>query len=199
MGSSEVDFYSTAIEGVNMKSRIYNLALPMAAGLLTLSGIAAAQVPDEEGCNDQILSGDYAFTLDGTIYMPNADGTATTILREGVAMTYFNGYGRLKQIDYVLGNGVPQGPVDQFREDETGSYTVNPDCTGTAEIDFPPAPGAAAGAVIKLLFVLSNHGDTIHTVVAELIPPGAAHPIPASIHSEGYKLGRTRIEDGNVR
>jgi hypothetical protein len=178
----------TTIEGTDMKSRIYKLVLPLAAGLLALDGTAFAQVADPAVCNNRILSGDYAFTLGGTIYMPNGAGGTTLVLREGIAMTHFNGQGNLTQIDYALGNGVAQGPVDQFRTDETGSYTVNPDCTGTAEIDFPPAPGATAGAVIKLIFVLARHGEAIHTVVAELIPPGASQPIPASIHSEGTKL-----------
>ena len=170
-----------------MKSRINNLVLPLAAGLLALDGTAFAQVADHSFCNDRILEGDYAFSLGGTIYMPSNGGT-TLVLREGIAMTHFNGQGNLTQIDYALGNGVAQGPVDQFRTDETGSYTVNPDCTGTAELDFPPAPGATVGAVIKLIFVLARHGEVMKTVVTELIPPGASQPIPASIHSEGTKL-----------
>jgi hypothetical protein len=82
----------------------------------------------------------------------------------------------------------PKG-LTVFRAGETGTYDVNSDCTGTAEIDFPPPPGVTSGAMIKLIFVLSNHGGTIHTVVTSLTPPGAPSPVPAVIHSDGWKLG----------
>ena len=44
------------------------------------------------------------------------------------------------------------------------------------------------GPVIKLKFVLSHHGDTIHTVVASLTFPTG--PVPAAIRSDGYKVGK---------
>jgi hypothetical protein len=144
---------------------------------------------DDNGCSNWTLRGDYAFTISGTIYVSNPDKTVTMVRRDGIAMTHFDGQGGLQQVDYALGNGVPQGPVDAFRQDETGHYTVNPDCTGTAEIRFPAPPGAASGAVIDLIFVLSHGGDAIHTVVTKLLSPGATAPVPASIHSDGYKLG----------
>ena len=157
-----------------------------AVALLSLAGVAWG-----EGCANKTLSGDYAFTVAGQIL--NADGTITT--RNGVAMTHFDGSGHLTQVDYTISltpGQNPPGGVDTspaFRLGETGSYTVNPDCTGTAEIDFPAPPGVRTGAVIKLVFVLSERGDAIHTVVSSLTPPGAPAPVPAVIHSDGRRLG----------
>jgi Tol biopolymer transport system component len=74
-------------------------------------------------------------------------------------------------------------------ESNTGTYHMNSDCTGTAQIDFPPPPGATSGAIINLIMVLSDHGRTIHTVVTSLTPPGVPGPVPVVIHSDGSKLG----------
>ena len=66
-------------------------------------------------------------------------------------MTYFDGNNGLKQVDYVVANGaeVP-GPTNQygFHDMEIGSYRVNPDCTGNAQINFPTPPHGTSGAVI---------------------------------------------------
>jgi hypothetical protein len=108
-------------------------------------------------------------------------------------MTHFNGQGRLTQVDFLMSNGLPTaGPTDPltgFHVGETGWYKVFPDCTGMAEIDFPKPPGGTSGAVIDLMFVLSNHGNTIHTIVSRLVPPNSSTPVPASIHSDAEKLG----------
>lgn len=152
---------------------------------------ARAQANDNDGCSNSTLRGDYAFTISGQILAPNKP----VVTRQGVAITHFDGYGYFKQVDFVMqypdasGNssqvpGVPD-PTTQFNTEETGTYTVFPDCTGEMEIDFPPHPG---GAVIKLRFVLSNGGSTIHTEVYSVTPPGAPGPVPAIIHSEGKKL-----------
>jgi hypothetical protein len=86
----------------------------------------------------------------------------------------------------------PPGDTDAagFPTDETGTYTVFPDCTGIAEIDFPAPQGVSSGAIIDLKFVLGNHGRTIDTIVSSLVPPGSSTPVPqVSIHSDGEKLG----------
>ena len=59
---------------------------------------------------------------------------------------------------------------------------------GSAEIDLNvPVPSGSRG-VIKLMFVLSNHGRSIHTVVAEFTPPGATAPVLVTTRSDGFKL-----------
>jgi hypothetical protein len=42
------------------------------------------------------------------------------------------------------------------------------------------------------MFVLSNRGRTIHTIVKKLIPPNSSTPLPVSIHSDAEKLDRVR-------
>jgi hypothetical protein len=113
------------------------------------------------------------------------------VYNDGVAMTTFDGIGGLTQVDWVMRNGVadpPPGPG--FHGNETGTYTVNPDCTGNAEIDFPIPPGGTSGAVITLKFVLGDHGRVIHTIVTSLRPPNTppGTTVPVNTHSDAEKL-----------
>jgi len=153
-----------------------------------ISGGARAQSADNDGCTNAALFGDYAFRVDGQL-LPQG---GPPIERQGVAMTHFDGAGRLTQVDFVMSNGAPMpgpaDPVSGFHIDEQGSYKVNPDCTGSAEIHFPAPPGLASGAEIDLMFVMGNHGRIIHTIVSRVLPPGSTTPVPASIHSDGVKM-----------
>lgn len=166
--------------------------------VMLISGTVHAQSNDNDGCSAKTLSGDYAFRISGQVF--NADGSVT--LRDGVAMTSFDGDGKLTQVDFVMANGTavpgPADPTTGFHILEKGSYTVYSDCTGSAVINFPAPPGLTSGAVIKLAFVLSHHGRTIHTIVSELIPPGSNTPVPANIHSDAEKLD-SRDDRGDDR
>jgi hypothetical protein len=145
------------------------LAFPLAAW---------AQPTDTDHCDRGTLNGNYAFRVSGQILMPGA----APVDREGVAMTYFDGRGGLTQVDFVMSDGVPlngpEDPLTGFHNHESGSYTVNPDCTGMP----------AANPHLVLMFVLGNGGRVIHTIVSQLFPPGATTPVPASIHSDGERL-----------
>lgn len=167
-----------------MNIRLQKAMLPVAMAFMALAGARA----QENGCTNATLRGDFAFTVSAQIL--NADGTTTS--RLGVGMADFDGSGNLTQTDYVNSitpGHTPPGGVDTapaFRTNETGTYSVNSDCTGMAEIDFPPHPG---GVVIKLVFVVADHGRIIHTVVSSLTPPGAPGPVPVLIRSDFQKLG----------
>jgi hypothetical protein len=168
-----------------VKLRVQILLLSVA---LVSSVAALGQSNDNDGCSDATLNGDYAFRISGQLLPPGAP----PIQREGVAMTHFDGAGKLTQVDFVMSNGAamsgPMDPLTGFHTHETGRYKVYPDCTGAAEIQFPAPPKVSSGAVIDLMFVLSNHGRTIHTIVSRVLPPGSTTPVPASIHSDAEKL-----------
>ena len=85
----------------------------------------------------------------------------------------YDGAGSFTQTDFAVANGleVPGVPsATGFHPFEHGTYTVKPDCTGNATIFFPAPPGHT-GAVIEVMFVLSNSGRTIHQIVSSLTPP----------------------------
>jgi hypothetical protein len=160
---------------------------------LGFTGLAVAG-DDNDRCSNRTLKGDYAFTISGQALNPNGSPSAT----KGIAMTTFDGGGKLTQIDFVVNDGkISSGSGDSmngfhFQTGETGTYVVNPDCTGSAEIDLNvPVPQGSSG-VIKLMLVLSNRGRAIHTVVAEFTPPGASGPAPVTTSSDGFKVGGDR-------
>jgi hypothetical protein len=77
--------------------------------LLGRSGASArAQSPDSaepEGngpCTNAILKGEYGFTITGQILAGPAAGPVA-----GVAMTFYDGQGKLDQVDHVFHNGKP--------------------------------------------------------------------------------------------
>ena len=160
--------------------------------LLALSVIPASA--NNNGCSNATLKGDYGFTISG--YQPNPDGTMSPV--KGVAITHFDGAGKLTQRDFVVTAGVPlPGDGDslsgfQFSTGETGTYAINPDCTGSAEIDQNvPVPFGSTG-VLKLMLVVTNGGRAIHTVVSEFTPPGATTPILNTTSSDAWKIDADR-------
>jgi hypothetical protein len=140
-------------------------------------------------CSNATLRGDYAFRISGEVFVQGSNTIA--VYNDGVAMTTFDGIGGLTQVDWIMRNGVPDPPPGPgFHGNETGTYTVDSDCTGNAEIDFPIPPGGTSGAVITLKFVVGDHGRVIHTIVTSLRPPNTppGTNVPANVHSDAEKL-----------
>jgi hypothetical protein len=186
-----------------MNRWIFRLS-PLALGVALLIPVARAQI--NEGCSNRTIKGDYAFRVSGEIFAPNLNTTPptpTTIVlayRGGVSLTHFDGTtdsqgkGGLAQKDFIMGNGAftPNNPADLdeagFNTEETGTYQVYSDCTGTAEIDFPSPPSGVPGTVIKLKFVIAEGGRKIHTIVSSLIPPGSSTSVFVNIHSDAERV-----------
>jgi hypothetical protein len=81
-------------------------------------------------CSNRTLHGDYGSAIDGAIVLPSP---APSILLRGLVMQHFDGRGNFSQVDFITLNGVPE--TSDWRP-ATGTYEVNPDCTGTAVINF---------------------------------------------------------------
>ena len=170
-----------------------------AAAVLLFLGVTAGGVKAQEtGCTNFSLQGDYAFTVSGQIFLATPGGPVT-VQREGVAMTHFDGAGKLTQVDFVLSSPnapvpttppppPPTDPVTGFHNQESGTYQVFSDCTGTFTINAP-----STSPVITVKFVLSDGGASIHTIVTSLTLPGMVAATPALIHSDGHRLGRIRL------
>ena len=120
-------------------------------GLLALGSAAQAQ-PPRVSCSTRTLQGDYGFTIEGQILAGPFAGPV-----RGIAMTHFDGQGRLSQVDHVVGAAGPP-PIEWTPS--SGTYTVNPDCTGTAQFVFPD------GRVDHLRLVVVKSGAEVRTVVS---------------------------------
>ena len=103
----------------NMKSWLWKGMLGAAIALLALTGVARAQSVDNDGCTNATLRGDYAFSVIDFI-LPQVV----------VGIGRFDGKGGFTQVDYISDSLRTTGAIS-FRGGETGSYTVNPDCTGS--------------------------------------------------------------------
>jgi hypothetical protein len=173
------------------KAVVALIAFVAAGGLLVgafHSEIATAQITTmSQVCSNATLIGKYAFRVSGETFVPGSNTIAK--YTDGVAITHFDGMGGLTQEDWIVRNGVSDPPPTAgFHGNEHGTYTVNADCTGHAEIDFPIPPGGTSGAVVTLKFVLADSGRVIHTIVTSSTPPNTTVAVPANIHSDAEKL-----------
>ncbi len=135
---------------VRVRTRMAMLLGATGLVVATVSG-SRAVAQAQASCSTQWLRGSYAFAIDGTLLA----GPSPALLR-GVAMTSFDGAGGVSQVDFVTANGAPVSP--DWRA-ATGTYRVDPDCTGTAELF--PVDGSPA---LRLRLVVFDRGAQVRTV-----------------------------------
>jgi hypothetical protein len=145
-------------------ARILTVCFVLASGALALAqsnysgGSRVHKV-----CSNRTLFGDYGTKLGGTILGPNLP------LRT-LIMAHFDGEGNITEVDHVVLNGMPPAPEEEWRP-SSGTYTVNPDCTGSAAITIPGNPP------INYHFVVVKHGREILEVVDGNAISGVAHRV----------------------
>ncbi|MGD1025496.1 MAG: hypothetical protein ABR880_22160 [Candidatus Sulfotelmatobacter sp.] len=154
-----------------MNTWICKATLAAAVACLTLMAVSPAQAA---ACWNASLRGRYAQTISGEI-LP---GPGIVQPQNGVAITNFDGQGTFTQEDFVVIGGTPVSLG--FATGETGTYTVNSDCTGTATINYPD------GSWIDLELVVIDQGNEFRTVVSVLNLRGTT--LPANIASSGQRL-----------
>jgi hypothetical protein len=144
----------------------------LAAAVACLTLVAAS--PAQAGaCSNASLKGKYGQTISGEL-LP---GPGVVLPQNGVAMTNFDGKGNFTQQDFVVING---SPTSTGFASETGTYAINPNCTGTGTINYPD------GSWIDLELVVVNEGREFRTVVSALTMGGNA--VPVNIGSNGVRL-----------
>ncbi len=137
-----------------MKDKSLSIVLTAAASLMLVCSSfanihAVAEAPGFH-CSNRTLLGSYGFKIEGTILGPNFQ-------IRGLALQHYDGRGNIKQVDHLVTEGMP--PADEWTPG-TGTYTVNPDCTGSAVINSPSNPDP-----IALHFVIVNNGNEIRQLV----------------------------------
>jgi hypothetical protein len=126
--------------------------------LLTLVVVESQSSTAHAGvCSNSTIRGSYAFTIHGQVFLP--DGS--TLLIDGLAKTTFDGKGNLTQLDAIAVNG----NVAPGWASNTGTYSVNPDCTGTFTVTNGNQPP------VHLQMIVAQSGNTIRDMV---IDPGFA-------------------------
>ena len=143
--------------------------------LLTLALAASSTLTAHaKACSNETIKGSYAATIHGTLFLP--DGS--TLLITGISKGTFDGKGNATGVDAVaVGGNLTPG----WRPG-TGTYSVNPDCTGTQTIVIPGNPD------VHVQFIVAQSGNTIHQVV---IDPGFA------VTAEGERVRAPKHEEGH--
>lgn len=160
--------------------RLVTQGLVVAAMTLSaMSGAAWAGGGDDFGCSDATLKGLYAF---GATAYPPGTGQQPGVV---AGIKIFDGNGGLTQRDYT-GGSMPAEFAPPGRE--TGTYTVDKDCTGNMEIDLNVPNTPPPHGVIKVLFVISDGGRHIHEVVSEFTPPGSTAPVANHTSADDWKV-----------
>jgi hypothetical protein len=142
-----------------MQSKSISKLIMVAALTITVCGLACPARADSgiEPCSNRTLKGDYGFTIEGILGIPGAQlppGLGLTV--RGVSMAHYDGRGNFTQVDHVV---VAFAPASQDWTPGYGTYTVNPDCTGTAVLNTSENP------FLALHFVIVKNGREIHQVV----------------------------------
>jgi hypothetical protein len=119
---------------------------------LTL-GLPRTANAHEKGCSNATLKGTFAEKDTGFITNPSP---ATASLFAGVVMETFDGTGKMT----ATGISSLDGTVSS--ETETGTYTVNPDCTGTYEVEISPG-----GFTAHAFFVIDDGGNELQIIVTD--------------------------------
>ncbi len=142
---------STSITSI-IFTRILTACFALASGTLAFGQSNSSETSQAHkacACSNRTLLGDYGTKLEGTILGPN-------FLLRTLILAHFDGEGGITEVDHVVLNGVPPG--EEWRP-SSGTYTVNPDCTGSAMILIPGNPP------IDFHFIVVNHGKEILEVV----------------------------------
>ena len=133
---------------------VLRAAIPAAVvcGLMAAGSHAPAQSLGPEtpslSCSNQTLIGDFGAQIEGTLLGPN-------FTVRGLLLMHFDGKGNLSAKSHVVVEGTPE---DSGWLRNTGTYSVNRDCTGSAVISTAQPP-------IPFHFVIVKSGNKIHSVV----------------------------------
>jgi hypothetical protein len=142
---------------MNAKARFHRAIPLICLGALTAGSILSRPVqavgPYRDHCTNETLNGNYGFTITG-IRPTGPGGPQVAIV--GTALTTFHGDGTFDQFDNINVNS----SADPYQPDRPGSgtYNLNPDCSGTMAL-------TAGGVTLELSIVVVDNGREIRTAV----------------------------------
>jgi hypothetical protein len=133
------------------------ILVAVAAGVAAIAALAlpSTVTANDDGhreCGNRTLRGDYGILVSGI----RGVGPGMTESFVGTALRTYDGHGQFTQVDNSHGSvtganrNVPA----------TGTYAVNPDCSGTSMIFFPGAPFP-----VETAFVIVDQGEEVKDIV----------------------------------
>ncbi len=165
-----------------MKIKHLRILSATAVALLSLSGTAQAGGPEGPGgarglCSKETLKGPFGFIGHGEILgLIAGDGSvhayAATSILDDVALVTFDGRGNFSRTDFGVIGGLPKGGQITFNPNQSGTYTVNSDCTGTMKVVYTAGGAVPAGVETDLNIVVAADGTLIESVVYRAVTAG---------------------------
>ena len=119
------------------------------------AALQLSETPPRPACTNRSLQGSFATVVEGYFLA----GPAQVPLRS-VALTHFDGRGNVSQVDHAVVDGMTP-PADWTPA--TGTYAVNPDCTGQSELNIPGNPLSP----LTIRFVIADDGNLLVSVLSE--------------------------------
>jgi len=116
-------------------------------------GITPGALAGDKGCSNASLKGTFAHTITGSTSAPPPFGGPFG----GVGRTTYDGNGRVSGTQTVNVNG------NVLRQTYSGTYTVNPDCTGSSTLTFDIPMGLVGHGD----FVIDDNGNEIRSVESD--------------------------------
>jgi hypothetical protein len=124
--------------------------------LVSLLGASVTSAHGQSGsCSNRTIKGEYGFSYSGQVLVAPTGPFTQAGPVAGVAMFTFDGRGGLKLVDHTLYNGFLFPPAP-FSNENTGTYNVNADCTGTFVIET---------LSLTASMVIMERGRIIHDVI----------------------------------
>jgi hypothetical protein len=175
------------------------LAIPAATSLSLLAAVGAARA---QSCSTSMLNGSYSASFHGETLgtlsgnPPILTPFTTPNQVNGVEIIQFDGAGTFQQLALSERNGLPAalgtpGLTDNGFQPQTGTYSVNSDCTGIGTISQP-------NMQFTFALVVGERGKVLRTIAtsahADEMPnnPNCTPPngcdIAAQIATEGEKV-----------
>jgi len=134
------------------RSTIAKIFTAAAVGALALALVPRAKALDF-GCSNASLRGTFAYTVTGSfVAAPAPIGPSSE-----VGVQTFDGNGN------TTANGMSNSSGKTNTAAETGTYTVNPDCSGTFMLQVAP------GITSHFFFVIANNGDVYQAVCLDSV------------------------------
>jgi hypothetical protein len=148
---------------MNTKSSYRKTGLTSCAVTVALAALSSPMAMSDDSkshkpnkpCNAATIAGAYGIQMQGTRPVPPPTGGIESVV--GVVLRSYDGNGNFEQLDNIKGSVtgiVPNRPG-------TGTYEVNPDCTGTTF--FQPDPNNP-NLVIQEIIVILDDGNEIRAI-----------------------------------
>jgi hypothetical protein len=154
-----------------MQQNLFRQTLTMISfGLLLVAVAPAAQAAT---CSAATVHGDWALTLSGTLLLPTGPVPIAAIVKAAL------------NLDDTVTGGEARNVGGQYADETmSGTFTVNPDCTGAATVNFYEDGQLVRTSTLAVLF--DENSKQVRMVQKSLVLPNGT-PLMVIVLVEGRK------------